>query len=107
MGGAAWQNTKYQQPATTQNGLSASIYGDLRFFRFSKTNLDITAGFLPSLSDPGRVRFDMNATYYVKLFSNLKWNASFYGNWDSRPPNGLSGSDYGSTSGLSWTYGLK
>ena len=50
---------------------------------------------------------DMNATYYVKLFSNLKWNASFYGNWDSRPPNGLSGSDYGSTSGLSWTYGLK
>jgi hypothetical protein len=107
MGGAAWQNTKYQQPATTQNGLSALIYGDLRFFRFSKTNLDITAGFLPSLSDPGRVRFDMNATYYVKLFSNLKWNASFYGNWDSRPPNGLSGSDYGSTSGLSWTYGLK
>ena len=47
IGGAAWQNTKYQQPATTQNGLSALIYGDLRFFRFSKTNLDITAGFLP------------------------------------------------------------
>jgi len=107
IGGAAWQNTKYQEPATTQNGISALIYGDVKFFRFSKTNLDISTGLLPALSDPGRVRFNMNATYYVKLFSNLKWNASFYGNWDSRPPNGLSGSDYGSTSGLSWTYGLK
>jgi len=22
----------------------------------------------------------------VKLFSNLKWNVSFYGNWDNQPP---------------------
>jgi putative salt-induced outer membrane protein YdiY len=107
LGGGGWQNTVYQQPASTQNLFVALIYGDLRFFRFSRTNLDITAGLLPALSEPGRVALNTNASYYVKLFSNLKWNASFYGNWDSRPPNGLSGSDYGSTSGLSWTYGLK
>jgi hypothetical protein len=41
----------------------------------------------------------------VKLFSNLKWNVSFYGNWDNRPPPNFSGSDYGSSSGLSWTFG--
>jgi len=49
----------------------------------------------------------MNATYYVKLTGNLSWNVSFYGNWDSRPPDGLSDSDYGSSSGLSWKFGNK
>jgi hypothetical protein len=53
----------------------------------------------PALSVPGRVRFDTNASYYVKLFSNLSWNASFYGNWDNQPPQGFSGSDYGTSSG--------
>jgi hypothetical protein len=49
----------------------------------------------------------MNSTYYVKLTGNLSRNVSFYGNWDNRPPTNLSGSDYGSTSGLSWTFGNK
>ena len=60
-----------------------------------------------ALSDPGRVRFNTNASYYIKIVSNLKWNMSFYGNWDNRPPPGFSGSDYGTSSGLSWTFGLK
>jgi hypothetical protein len=30
-----------------------------------------------------RVQFKTNATYYIKLMSNLSWNVSFYGNWDS------------------------
>jgi hypothetical protein len=110
IGGAAWQNTRYQQsviPANTQNVAAALIYGDVKFFRFSKTTLNVTAGLLPAVSEPGRVRFNTNASYYIKLFSNLKWNVSFYGNWDNQPPAGFSGSDYGSTSGLSWTYGLR
>jgi Protein of unknown function, DUF481 len=110
LGGAAWQNTRYQQSvvqANTENVAAALIYGDVKFFRFSKTSLDVTAGLLPALSEPGRVRFNVNASYYVKLFSNLKWNISFYGNWDNQPPTTFSGSDYGTSSGLSWTYGLK
>jgi hypothetical protein len=47
----------------------------------------------------------VNASYYIKLTGKLSWNVSFYGNWDNRPPDGLSGSDYGSSSGLSWTFG--
>jgi hypothetical protein len=110
LGGAAWLNTSYQNSVTAvnrQNTAAALIYADARFFKFSKTNLDATAALLPALSDPGRIRIDTNATYYIKIFSNLKWNVSFYGNWDNQPPPGLSGSDYGMSSGLSWTYGLK
>lgn len=110
LGGAAWLNTSYQNSVTAvnrQNTATGLIYANARFFKFSKTNLDATAVLLPALSDPGRIRIDTNAAYYFKIFSNLKWNVSFYGNWDNQPPPGLSGSDYGMSSGLSWTYGLK
>ncbi len=108
--GPAWQNTEYKQSTVTannQNVAAALFYGQAQFFKFSKTNLDLTAAMLPALSDPGRVRFNTNASYYIKIVSNLKWNMSFYGNWDNRPPPGFSGSDYGTSSGFSWTFGLK
>jgi len=110
LAGGAWQNTQYHQSvvsANTENAVAALFYADAQFFKFSKTNLRLTAGLLPVLSEPGRVRFNTNASYYVKIVSNLKWNLSFYGNWDNQPPPTFSGSDYGSSSGLTWTFGLK
>ncbi len=110
LGGAAWQNTNYQQSTAGvggQNIAAALLYADASFFKFSKTQLDLSAGLLPAVSDPGRVRFNTNASYYVKIVSDLKWNISFYGNWDNRPPPGFPGSDYGTSSGLTWTFGLK
>lgn len=107
LAGFAWQNTEYQQNIGPQNLASGLIVTNLQFFRFDKTNGNITAALLPVISQPGRVKFNLNATYYIKLIGNLSWNASFYGNWDSRPPDALSGSDYGSSSGLSWTFGNK
>jgi hypothetical protein len=110
LGGVAWQETRYQPtlvPLGSQNVASALIAADVRLFKFDKTNLTATASILPALSQPGRVRFDTNVSYYIKLISNLSWNITFYGNWDNRPPAGFSGSDYGTSSGLSWTFGLK
>jgi uncharacterized protein DUF481 len=110
LGGLAWQDTSYQRSTVSvskQNTAAALIYARGSLSKFSKTNLDATAAILPALSDLGRVHIDANATYYIKIVSNLKWNVSFYGNWDNRPPPGLSGSDYGTSSGLSWTFGLK
>lgn len=108
--GPAWQNTDYKHASagvTHQNLAAALLYGDVQFFKFSKTSLKVTAALLPALSDPGRVRFNTDATYYIKIVSDLKWNISFYGNWDNRSPPGFSGSDYGTSSGLTWTFGLK
>ena len=56
-------------------------------------------------SEPGRVFFTTNASYYIKITGNLSWNISFYGNWDNRPPGNLPGSNYGTSSGLAWTFG--
>src|SRR4051794_26815334 len=110
IGGGAWQNTNYQQssaPVGGHNLAAGWVYADAKLFKFSKTNLNLTAGLLPAISDPGRIRFNANASYYVKLFSDLKWNLSFYANWDNRPPTGFSSNDYGTSSGLSWTFGLR
>jgi hypothetical protein len=106
-GGLAYQNTRYGQSADSSNIGAAIISGQVRMFRFNKTTLNLTAQLMPAITEPGRVHFNTNAAYYLKLWSNLNWNISFYGNWDNRPPPGLSGSDYGSSIGLTWTYGLK
>lgn len=62
---------------------------------------------MDKLSEPGRMKFNVKATYYLKVTGNLSWNVSFCGNWDNRLPARFSRGDYGSTSGLSWTFGVK
>jgi hypothetical protein len=107
-GGLGWQNTRYSQTFAnqgSQNVAGALISAQMKLFKFDKTNLTVTGTAFPALSDPGRIYFDTNATYFVKVFGNLTWNVSFYGNWDNRPPLNFSGSDYGSSSGLGWTFG--
>jgi len=107
-GGAAWQRINYQQnilPSATQNVAAALVGSEVNFFYFNKTSLTINATLLPALSEPGRVHFNLNTSYYVKFWRNLTWNISLYGNWDNRPPAGFAGSDYGTSSGLSWSFG--
>jgi hypothetical protein len=105
LAGFVGQNTDYAQNTAPQSLAAGLIAANLQFFRFNKTNGNLSASLLPAISEPGRVKLNMNASYYIKLTGNLSWNVSFYGNWDNRPPDNLSGSDYGSSSGLSWTFG--
>lgn len=108
VGGFGWQNTQYKTYTVmqgAQNTASALVAAELKIFRFKKTDLDLSAVVFPELSEPGRVRVNTNDSYYIKLFNDLSWNFSFYGNWDNQPPPTLSGSNYGTSSGLSWTFG--
>ena len=108
MGGLAWQNTNYHQSDISQpaqNVAAGLIAANLSLFRFSKTKLDINAQVFPAISEPGRVRFNANTSYFVKLIGDISWTLTFYGNWDTKPPPHFSGSDYGTTSGLSWDFG--
>jgi hypothetical protein len=89
-------------PQQVATGLVAA---GARLFRFNKTTLDVTTSVFPAISQPGRVYTNLNATYYIKISGSLSWNVSFYGNWDNQPPPTFSGSDYGTSSGLSITFG--
>jgi hypothetical protein len=108
LGGLAWQRTDYQTSVVTapsQDVIAALAALNLSLFQFKKTSLRVNGNMLPALSDPGRVRFGTNITYYLKVWGDLNCNFSFYGNWDNKPPPGFAGSDYGSTAGLSWSFG--
>jgi hypothetical protein len=106
LGGLGYQNTNYSD-AAPEDMLAALVAANLSVVTYSKTNLAISGTAMPALSDPGRFFLATNATYYLKLWSNLKFNLSLYGNLDTRPPAGLSGSDYGFSSGLGWTFGSR
>lgn len=108
LAGLAWQRTDYNPSVipTGSNGVAAAlVVAQIKLFKFKRTNLAATSQLLPALSDRGRVRLNSNVDYYVKLFNNMSWNVSFYEDWDNRPPAGFSGSDYGTSLGLNWTFG--
>src|SRR3954454_16093982 len=110
LGGLAWQSANYKQAnlaIETQQTAAGLVAADVRLFVFKRTNLAIRAYVVPAFADNGRIRYNTNASYYLKLFRNLSWNLSFYGNWDTRPPANLSGSDYGYSLGLKWTFGYR
>ena len=108
IGGLAWQNTNYQEKNVAQpvQNVAAGLVGmQVNLFQFNRTQLTSNAELFPALSEPGRVRFNTNVSYFVKLFGQVSWTLTFYGNWDTKPPPGFSTSDYGTTSGLSWSFG--
>ena len=108
IGGVGWQSANYGQNTVdqgTQNTAVGFVATEIKAFKFKKTNLGVTASLIPAISDAGRVHFNSNAIYYIKLVNDLSWNFSFYGSWDTRPPATFPKSDYGTSSGLSWTFG--
>jgi len=112
LAGLALQTTEYSStivPLNAQRVAAGLLDADLMIFKFKKTDLSVNASLFSAFSEPsrGRIYFNTNVSYYLKIIGNLKWNISFYGNWDSRPPSTFSGSDYGVNSGLSWTFGGK
>jgi hypothetical protein len=106
-GGVVWNREHYSSGATVgQTGESGElVFGtQLNFFRFKTTNILATANLYPSMTDPGRVRFDLNTSLKLRLAKDLYWNFGYYLNVDSRPPQSLPKTDYGSTSSLGWTF---
>lgn len=106
-GGLAWQGTSYVPTADVsgqQNAIAGIVGTSINLFRFKKTQLTTNAQLFPLLNQPGRVRFNINSSYAIQIVSNLWWRFTFYGNWDNRPPSNLPGSDYGTTSGIQWSF---
>ena len=70
IGGLGWQNARYGQNSAdlgTQNTAVGFVASEIKAFKFKKTNLDVSASLLPSISDAGRVHFNANAVYYIKI----------------------------------------
>lgn len=107
LAGAGVQNTRYSSSAgQADQSLAVAIFSStLEIFQFKRTHLQATGTVSPALNDIGRFFGRTNAAYYLKLLGKFDLNFSFYGNWDSRPPEGFQKSDYGTSTGISYTFG--
>ena len=106
-GGADWNNEHYADEQTsgqTENSAEAIIGTQLNFFRFRTTNFLVNTQVYPSLTDLGRVRLDLNAAVKLRLARRLYWSVSYYLNYDSRPPQNLNGTDFGSAASIGWKF---
>lgn len=106
-GGIDWNRERYSPEATigqTGDSAEAVLGTQLNFFRFKTTNILADARLYPSLTDAGRMRFDLNASLKLRLAKDLYWRFGYYLNFDSRPPQALPRTDYGSTSSLGWSF---
>ncbi|HLW88942.1 MAG TPA: DUF481 domain-containing protein [Terriglobales bacterium] len=106
-GGVGLNHERYTSEAVngrTGNSAESILGTQLNFFRFKTTNILVNARLSPSLTDLGRIRFDMNTALKLRLAKELYWRLGFYLNMDSRPPTNLPKTDYGSTASLGWTF---
>ena len=106
-GGAVWNREHYAADATGRQGgdsAEAILGTQINFFRFKTTNFLVDARLYPSLTDLGRTRFDLNTSLKLRIAKDLYWKLSYYLNVDSRPPQDLPKTDYGSTASLGWSF---
>jgi len=106
-GGAVLNREHYSSPAAvngTTDSAEALFGAQLNFFRFKTTNILVKASAYPSLTDLGRTRFDLNTSLKLKIAKDLYWRFGFYLNVDSRPPQNLPKTYYGSNSSLGWSF---
>lgn len=69
-----------------------------------KTNLTTTFYLLPSLTDSGHLRLDLNSQFQIQLFNNFYWSVNLYEDFDNDPPPGASENDFGVSSSLGWSF---
>ncbi|MEJ2483331.1 MAG: DUF481 domain-containing protein [Gemmatimonadota bacterium] len=76
------------------------------FFTFGDWENDIASSLIlyPSLTESGRLRADFDISYRQDLFKDFYFRFSFYDQYDSRPPEGASKNDFGTTLAVGWDW---
>ncbi len=91
------------EATTSAEALLATYFN---FFTFGDWENDIASSLLvyPSLTESGRVRVDFDISYRQDLFSDFYLRFSFYDQYDSKPPEGASDNDFGTTIAVGWDW---
>jgi hypothetical protein len=104
VGGIAWTNENYRDNSIPRsNSAEAFVGAEFVTERFKAFDWVSRLTFLPSLTIAGRYRSNYRTDFDFNLPGDWFLRTGFYGNFDSKPPNGLSKSDYGWTN----SFGLK
>jgi putative salt-induced outer membrane protein YdiY len=105
LGGAVINREQFvdEDIQTSAEGLSGIQF---QTFKFDKPEMDISSTFLviPSFSNWGRVRLDLDTKVRIEIIKDLFWQVSLFDNYDSRPPEGNEKNDFGINTGVGWSF---
>ena len=73
-------------------------YGD------RETDITTTLTVLPSFSDWGRVRANLDARIQYGLFKDFFWGVTLFDQYDSAPPQGTEKNDFGINTSVGWSF---
>jgi len=89
------------------DSLEAVLTANWDWFLFDDPELDWSSRvqIIPSLTESGRVRGELDTTLSWEIIGDLKWAVSLYGSWDNQP-NSAEGatSDYGVNTSLAYDF---
>jgi hypothetical protein len=107
IGGLVITRERYFSSDTTTYGLEATVAGVYNAFRYDRPKLDasITSQLYPSITIPGRVRWqnDLRASY--ELVKDFMVTATLFDSFDSRPQAANAArNDFGTTLAITWTF---
>lgn len=77
------------------------------YYTFDGLTSSLTTEFVvrPSLTDAGRVRFQLDTNLRQNIIGNLYWNLNLFETYDSRPPQpDAPRNDFGISTSLGWTF---
>jgi len=104
--GIVYSNSVFLGDTPSRNEILALTGLQYSLFTFGthKTNLTTAFYVLPSLTESGHYRLELDSEFRVKLFSEFYWSINLYENFDNNPPPGGSDNDFGVSTSLSWSY---
>ena len=106
---AGLKATREDRADQPENLDSLESYGLIswEWFRFDEPELDWSASIevIPSLTESGRVRGEVDVTLSWQIVGDFFWQLDFYDSYDNRPqPETASKNDYGITTSLSFDF---
>jgi hypothetical protein len=104
--GVAYSNTTFLDETPSTNEILARLGLRYAFFTFGrhKTSLSTSLYALPSLSEWGHFRLNLDGRFRVKLFRDFYWSLDVYENYDNHPSGGSVENDFGGSSSLAWSF---
>jgi hypothetical protein len=86
--------------------LEGQLTTDYSYFFFSptKTDFNLRLVLYPGITEPDRLRGNLDAKLRWELIRDLVWDLTYYFTWDNQPPTGAASNDSGVTTSIGYTF---
>ena len=105
-GGGLAASAEDSTDGSHRKSLEAQLNSSLRVFRFDSPKVDVTAGvtLLPSLSDWGRVRGEVNVNARYELIHDLFFELTLNDSYDNTPSTGSQTNDWNVVTSIGYSF---